>query len=1107
MPIYEVNITDANKVRVEADTPEQARAIVREQIQSVNRARDGKLAALPGIEELLFDYETGVKDVDLRYKLGTAENPRERENVAEKILGEDGFTYTSDLQLAATPAGLLKLGIKPEYLTLKDGSRVGKNVVIDERSFGFNKYDFADMSGVVGPILGAIAFLTPQARLIGGVTRLMKFFNGGDRTSRILASGIGTAAGKGVEEAIEVEQGLQLQNKQEIADLLKFEFGLGALGQGIGEGLGVGYGMLLGKQPPHDNIRLLRQAIQGRNLDDIMKLDASLGKEATEKQIVDAIKAGKVTIFQERGLPSQANLGRSLVGRGQSTAELVFGSKRTEETKKYLTRSIAELFGRLNKEKIDGDDLAEIIKNYGERTFMTSAQKSELDDLVRDRIAALNNSEIDSIQSVEKLFDDLIKDLTDQRIYGPGGILPEKIDPGDTGQVIKEALFEARSGLRKQQFEKFQQADTALRSIRPQILGDINENVFKKASDDIKATLNKFENERLGFIFGADDKEAGANAIQLLKGIQENLAAKSATLAKNLKEGKPLEADSLNLVQIRNTLSDLKALTASFTRESPLKKVVNEVTEILGFGDELTGGSNRPGLLGILGDAEQLAVKTKISPADAKQLGSAIHLLKSANKFSRDVLENFDDKIIQSATLSNAKYGTLSPDEAYSKIFKGGNREQLEDMFKAVKMYDDYIKDVGPKGFKADNELKLRNSLKKKLISEAFYDAYDYSTNTIDFSKFAAIFTRFDAKSPGKLRALFGDETVSGFNSDNFLAALRQINEVKPNLKPGDIEELILNLETSERGLTKISSGKSFIEGLRNIAKAKSETARFEGNAIISRLPEATTEEVVGKIFTPQGASNIAEVKALLGPEKFVAIQNNAMNKILQRAVDFDGITKQGDIVKLFQADKFNNILKSYGDETLFEMFGTEVAQGLKNFGKTMELLTRKEVGRGGAAGTLVAAGIAINAFNPAVWGTLIGLGVLRSAFQNPTILKLMARTDKSAVVQLIEIFQRALLIGGVRQTGLAVSGVAEDISEEVEEQLDATTLDDQATGILGQGAAQIQNLIPTGRQQLPLPVGQVDLPEIDPVDILGQDALPTLERERQLGFGPILRT
>ena len=108
MPIYEVNITDANKVRVEADTPEQARAIVREQIQSVNRARDGKLAALPGIEELLFDYETGVKDVDLRYKLGTAENPRERENVAEKILGEDGFTYTSDLQLAATPAGLLK---------------------------------------------------------------------------------------------------------------------------------------------------------------------------------------------------------------------------------------------------------------------------------------------------------------------------------------------------------------------------------------------------------------------------------------------------------------------------------------------------------------------------------------------------------------------------------------------------------------------------------------------------------------------------------------------------------------------------------------------------------------------------------------------------------------------------------------------------------------------------------------------------------------------------------------------------------------------------------------------------------------------------------------
>ena len=81
----------------------------------------------------------------------------------------------------------------------------------------------------------------------------MQFFGGGPRITRITASGLGSAAGKGVEEAIEAKQGLQMQTDEQIRDMVRGEFYIGAVAQGLGETLGIGYGLLLGKQAPFDN--------------------------------------------------------------------------------------------------------------------------------------------------------------------------------------------------------------------------------------------------------------------------------------------------------------------------------------------------------------------------------------------------------------------------------------------------------------------------------------------------------------------------------------------------------------------------------------------------------------------------------------------------------------------------------------------------------------------------------------------------------------------------------------------------------------------------------------------------------------------------------------
>ena len=117
MPLYEIDIGDRGTVTVEANTEEEARALIERDI----KATATRQAAVPYLDKLLFDYETGVRGEGIRAKLARADNFRERENVAENIFGSGGFTYNSSGQMALTPEGLRVLGLKPDYITLGDG--------------------------------------------------------------------------------------------------------------------------------------------------------------------------------------------------------------------------------------------------------------------------------------------------------------------------------------------------------------------------------------------------------------------------------------------------------------------------------------------------------------------------------------------------------------------------------------------------------------------------------------------------------------------------------------------------------------------------------------------------------------------------------------------------------------------------------------------------------------------------------------------------------------------------------------------------------------------------------------------------------------------------
>ena len=136
MPLYEISIGDRGTVTVEANTEEEARAL----IQSDIKATATRQAAVPYLDQLLFDYDTGVRGRGIRAKLARGDSIKERDGIAENLFGEDGFTHNSSGQLALTPAGLRRLGLEPDYITLEDGSKLGLNRIVDERTFGFTRF-------------------------------------------------------------------------------------------------------------------------------------------------------------------------------------------------------------------------------------------------------------------------------------------------------------------------------------------------------------------------------------------------------------------------------------------------------------------------------------------------------------------------------------------------------------------------------------------------------------------------------------------------------------------------------------------------------------------------------------------------------------------------------------------------------------------------------------------------------------------------------------------------------------------------------------------------------------------------------------------------------
>jgi hypothetical protein len=1052
MQRYKVNIAEGVSEVVEAENPEEARQKVKAQI--------AKGAISPFYDKLYFDYETGVNYKGLRSTLGRAETSEEKdkvlrdlfnsirgvttaedqEAVLENKVGNDGFTRNTKGQLAITPKGLEDLGLDVKQRKLADGTVIDLNTIIDEK--GTTTGDFADFSGIAGPIIGALTFLSPQARVINGLRAL---FGGNQVLARMFASGTGSAVGKAAEEEIfDTQQGFQLQDRDDLNNLYKTEFFLGSIGQGIGEGIGGAYGLLLGRKAPQGDVRLLAQGNKGRVVTDVMALDRRLGRDATEKEIRAAIKKGEVNMLDYKFIPSQATLKKQLPGRSQQIAEQVLGPARAKEANAYL-------FGNLNQllKAVDIHDIAS-------GKYISEATKGSLDEQIQAARNALNLEE----QTVTKVLNQLLKDVQEDAFNV--GDMTKLQGLEEVGKNIIETLQASRGQVIKTLGKKYDSVDElfeklmvvpANASVEEKLIAEAIRDTIGRTQarflQDGKNILKQYVDSNPAYkIAGAKDPDINANLVNQVNTILSDMEAKALRGELTLRQVRNAHATLKDYAEMSMVPTQLRrTLIQVINKLDDRKTVAIDDAGIMRAGEK--GADSIFTALETTGEAEfrrKLAetLKTVVNPrtgqpigdaftidvAQQKVINEAIKSLRDANKLSAQLLEPFDRLAINNVIEQGGK-GATNADEVYLKLVERGKTKDLADLFKNLRSFDEYKRSLGQA---SNKEQELKSQLRKRLFSNAARAATDTSgpENVIDFTAFARTIKKFEGENEGKLLELFQDAGGGVSTGTRVLDSINQLAKLKPNLKPAEMNNLVNNFTTANKGLSDSRQGLIFIQQLSELAKASEKKLMFEANRAIVDLPNKGVEETVQAIFRPRSGSNIRILRETLEdtPEVFREVQQASMQKLLSKAIDFN-YNGKGNITDIFKPGQLKSALDTYGDETLEAMFGKEVTQGLKDFQRYIDLSTVGEIGRGGSAGGLVAAGIAAGiVFAPlATLPTLAGLAVVRQLFSSPRFVGTMLKTDKGSISQAIQMARRAAGLAGVRY----INGEAEIIGSETE--------------------------------------------------------------------------
>jgi hypothetical protein len=734
--IYEIETPDGRIIEVEGAEGKESEAIaaVRKYLANETVSSD--------FDQENFDYDTGVDAPGLRAQLDLAETVEEKELVLSNRVGSQGFTRDSSGNFALTPSGLKRLGIR-------GGS--DKNIIIDES--GFAKGDFADLAGIVGPIAGAVAALSPHGKAL----RLLKNVFKNDRISRTVASALGTAGGKGVEEAGELAFDLQRQSAGEVAEDLAYEAAIGGLSQGLFEAGGAALHGLLGRKAPIIDVDISRAIAQGADPSELVTLARSLGRTPTFKDVQEAQKNKVIETFTPAAV-SQRALGKSIPGRIQAAAETVFGRKeRDKQLVEYGNQRLQNFLKKLNAQDLT-------LENFEAGITAGRLTTNQVDDYIK-RLA--NDSDVAN-KELREVIRNSVKAIDEGAFSGsPDAVL--------TGRLIRDQLKEAyEQGVIKPFQKREKSIDVFLQkkgldAVYGQI--GIKLNSLEKYVDNLvkkNPTIDKIL---------AD--EISASPIKVIKDVIKEA------------DGKGLSIEALN--SVRGALLTIDRAKGSFSGKQGyyLKQTLDEIDKIF---DDLASGNSFVVDMIKVGPGRQ-------SKAAIKNVSKAAQMIRGYNADYKAAVQAFNDPVIAKITHDAAR-GAFDVDTIFNQVVKNNRPELINKVINALPS-------------EAEKKLVLEG-LRENIIKNAVRDSIDVTTNEINPVFFAKHFGKLGSTAdvifkdiPNfkstiddflKINTNFKAEKLarisSDLNSKEFTQALKRFTDAENELA----------IANSDRFLTRVSS-------------------------------------------------------------------------------------------------------------------------------------------------------------------------------------------------------------------------------------------------------------------------------------------------------------
>tara|TARA_R110000803_G_scaffold34965_1_gene75977 strand:- start:158 stop:3265 length:3108 start_codon:yes stop_codon:yes gene_type:complete len=958
------------------------------------------------IEEEDFDYDTGIQNVFLRAQLDMADNLKEKEGVLNKYAGSNGYVRDTKGNLAINPIGQQRL-INRGMLDKK--LRSNKNIVVDESGFSFS--DFADFGGVVGPLAGAIVALTPHGKLL----KAMKPFLGSGRIARTAAATIGTAGGQAGEELFETVKGLQQQSLGEVAGEVLVEGAVGGISQGLFEGAGAALHALLGRNASITDVNIARAIASGADPAELEILKNRLGRIPTYADVKKAQKDGTIKFKGTEAAVSQRALDRALAGRTQAASETVFG--RTERDNKLIKYGNERFEFML--EKLGDESLA--LEEIGTKFKAGQLTKSQVDGLIEETSSAAKES--------NRALDQFSKNIIEQIDSGALTQSPNKRAVGEKIKQEVQNVYERQFGITRNEFGQEVGVGTYVQRSR-----DIDDFLRTNKLDAVYGKININLNGLSESIDQLVKKNPYLGNLSQLEGVPTNPIGSLQKILKDYKkDGMSIEA----LNEIRGSILAVKRASGVDAKEIAfaLNKVDREIKEIFkrlerggdfaSLGLRATSKLEPEGVARARGRPSKSQLKSEEELAKeqaAENMSEAAKMIRAYNDDYYQAIKPFNN-IVVSKIRKEASSGAYDVDDIYKNVV----RKDAPSLLRGVL---DTLDDA--------SKIEVKRELQKNTIREAVQNSVDDlgNINPVSFAKF------FNEKLGTTRQEIFD-------NIPNFEVILKDFAKINTKLDAKKFSEIVERLQM-----------KDFSSVVGKLVEAENAKHLLSTDKLLTRIVNSDPEEIVTVLFRNGQAGNVSRIKGVVDEDTFARIQQESMRDLLSLA---KGPGKQVD--EVFKPEALERALNAKGDDVLNEMFGAETTQGLRNLVRDLRVMTSSE---GGGAGSLIAGAVAINAFNIAMFPTLIQLGLLGSLMRNPSIVRRLSKPDKESVNIVMQAFKDGLKLFPGISLAQEVQDGSEKLSNIIEEEMGS--FNPEIADTVEQLSKEIQPLKTSNKVSLNLP-------------------------------------